>query len=355
MVRDAWAAFTLVVAYYATVAFRVRRELDRCRARAAAIPTPELRRFALDKLAGEHLNAEAAAVFATLAPVRHRRAAARLLVAFEVMYDYLDAVSEETSVHPVENGLQLHQALTAAVVDVLPAQQDFYAMSDHAHDGGYLDGLIASCREAFAALPAADAVRPVLARCVERCGAGQTRTHAVHQFGVDQLRDWAGGLAASDSYAWWERASGSASSLVLHALFAAAGDARTAAGDAERIERAYFPSICALSTLLDALIDRSEDAASGSHNYLHHYPSTERAGARLRWIARDADESARQLPRGMRHAAIARGVSAFYLSAALSTDATTRAIARGIISSSSPATVRPLVAIVRWKRRLAAG
>jgi hypothetical protein len=53
-----------------------------------------------------------------------------------------------------------------------------------------------------------------------------------------------------------------------HALLAAAADARTTAAEATRIDAAYFPSIGALTVLLDDLIDREEDLAGGEHNYL---------------------------------------------------------------------------------------
>lgn len=350
--RDLWAPPALVTIYYLTVAHHVRRELDRWRRRARQIPDPDLRRFALEKLEGEHLNAQAAAVFATLVPLRHRAAGARLMVAFEVMYDYLDAVSEQPALDPLRNGLRLHAALTEVVAPRPRPGLDFYAFGSYAGDGGYLTEVITACRRRLAALPAVTAVRPALLCSVARCAEGQTRTHAADQAGTSQLRTWADSLAgASQHHTWWELAAGAASSLAIHALFAAAGEARTTAADARKIEAAYFPSVCALSTLLDAFVDRRRDAARGVHNYVDYYDGPATVARRLGAIACDANDVTLRLPYGRRRAAIVAGVVAFYLSA-MERECASMSASRRIIDSLSPRMVRPLLAVVRLKRCL---
>lgn len=351
-VGDLWGSLRLVVSYYMTVACHVRRELARWRRCALVIPDPTLRRLALAKLAGEHLNAQAAAVFATLVPLRHRRCAARMIVAFQVMYDYLDAVSEQPAPDQIANGLGLHAALMAAVA---PASRDcdYYAYSSSGgDDGGYLDAIVASCRARLSRMPAAATVRPALARCAARCGEGQTRTHAVDSSGVLQLRSWGETLLQVSDYRWWEATAAAASSLALHALFAAAGDGRTTARDALAVERAYVPAICALSTLLDAFADHGSDRCEGSRNYLDYYPTNTEAVRRLGEIASDADRAARDLRRGKRHATIASGISAFYLSAAAAREPGNRAAVSYIVGALRPGLIRPLLAILRVKRCL---
>lgn len=351
-VGDLWGSLRLVVSYYMTVARHVRRELACWRGRAHEIPDPRLRRLAVAKLASEHLNAQAAAVFATLVPLRHRRCAARLMVAFQVMYDYLDAVSEQPAADQVANGLALHEALTAAVAPTSPVV-DYYAHSSSGRDdGGYLEAIVASCRARLSRMPAAATVRPALARCAVRCGAGQTRTHAVDSAGVPQLRAWGESLIPASRYRWWEVTAAGASSLALHALFAAAGDGNTTVQDAREVERAYFPSICALSTLLDAFADHGSDRCEGNRNYLDYYVTNTEAVRRLREIAADADHASRQLRRGARHAAIASGISAFYLSAAHAREPGNRAAVSHIVEALRPSSIRPLLAILRVKRCL---
>jgi tetraprenyl-beta-curcumene synthase len=354
-VGDVWAPVALVAEYYATVARHVRDELGHWRRRAAAIPDPRLRRFALEKLEGEHMNAQAAAVYATLVPLRQRAVAARLMVAFELMYDYLDAVSEQPADEPIANGLKLHGALLAAVVEQHRAPRDHYALSGFDGDGGYLDEIAQACRARLGALPAVDAIRPVLLRSVARCGEGQTRTHAARQAGRGQLRDFGRSLGGDAAYAWWELTAGAASSLVLHALFAVAGDARTTPAVASQIERAYFPAICALSTLLDAFIDRASDAATATDNYLDYCHDSATAVQRLAKIAGDAEHAARDLPRGDRHAAITAGVAAFYLSAVLGAGPTDKSAVPQIIEGLRPGTIHPLLTLLRWKRRVEGG
>ncbi|MBS1870201.1 MAG: DUF2600 family protein [Actinobacteria bacterium] len=354
-VGDLWAVARLVVSYYLTVARHVRRELACWRGHARAIPDPCLRGLALAKLADEHLNAQAAAVFATLVPLRQRRRAARMMVAFQVMYDYLDAVSEQPSGDPVVNGLRLHEALLTAILPERPAV-DYYAFATRGRDdGGYLDRAVASFRSRMRAMPAEATVRPALARCAARVGEGQTRTHAVDVAGVLQLRAWGATLARAGPYEWWEATAGAASSLALHALFAAAGDASTTGEDALAVERAYFPAVCAISTLLDAVADQRSDRLAGSRNYIDYYATNAEAVRRLALIARDADRRTRDLRRGTRHATIVSGISAFYLSAVSALEPGDREAVRQMAGTLRPCTIRPLLAILRIKRCLDAG
>jgi len=310
---DVVSAVRVVTHYYAAVAPQVRGELRRWQARAETIPDPVLRSEALSKLGDERLNAEAAATFAVLAPRRHRTDLIRLTVAFQVMYDYLDAVSEHPVEDPLRNGLRLHEALVTAIDPDAPPV-DFYAFDRDGDDGGYLRSLTDTCREAFGRLPAGEAVLPLLRRACRRCGSGQSRTHAVDATGVGQLERWATRTSADRTYAWWELAAGAASSLALHALFAAAADPRTGPRVATQVDAAYFPSVCALSTLLDSLVDHHEDTRDGSHSYVAYYSHREHATMRIAAIADEAASGTRRLPSGRRHAVIATGVACFYLS-----------------------------------------
>src|SRR5262249_57658928 len=80
--------------YWGTIAPLVRRELRRWATRAAAIPTGSVRDLAQGKLRVEHFNAEVAATLATLVPRAHRPGIVEAIVAFEVLYDYLDGLTE---------------------------------------------------------------------------------------------------------------------------------------------------------------------------------------------------------------------------------------------------------------------
>lgn len=350
-VRDMLAVVAVICRYYISIALPVRRQLRILHLRAQQIPDLELRRMALAKLADEHLNAQAASVFATLAPRRHRRTAARLAVTFEVMYDYLDSVSEQPANDPLANGLQLHAALLAAVVTPT-VDVDFYAHhSQSGDDGGYLHDLAARCRSCLGQLPAFEQVLPVALAAVERCGIGQARTHAAPFDGIEQLRTWAAKLAPdAPQHEWWERAAGAASSLAVHALFVAAADPRTSRAEAVQIDRAYFPSICALSTLLDSLIDQGDDEVTGEHCYITYYKTPSEVAIRLEAIAREGAVSVLRLRRARRHAVITAGVAGFYLSATSARRGTAARATEKVLAAFSPVVMQPILSVLQYKR-----
>lgn len=348
--RDVVALSCVLSRYYGSIAWMVRRELRRCHALAQAIPNPVLRRMALDKLRREYLHAHAAAVFAAPAPRRRRRDLVRLLVTFQVMYDYLDGVSELPATDPVAHGLCLYEALYA-VIGEPPAGVDYYRWHPEGVDGGYLDDLAAICRRCLDRLPSRGVVLPVLERAIPRCGEAQTRAHAVAACGREQLRDWAEPLRAlAAGLHWWELAAGAASSVLLHAILAAAAEPAITPREASAVEAAYFPA-SALSALLDSLIDHHEDRATGAHRFIGYYASPDAVGERLAAIAHDGAARVAGLRRGRVHVVIATGVAGFYLSGARGTFA--ESTGQRVIAALNPGLLRPILALARIKRRRA--
>ena len=292
----------------------MRRELGDWRRRAGTIPDPDLRRHALAALTEKGLNPEAVAVFAVLAPRARRQAAIRAIVALQVAIDYIDLLGEQPVPDPLEDGLQLHRALPAAVTPGAAAE-DWYRFHPQGRDGGYLSSLVLACQRSLESLPAADALRPLTVAAAERCGQGQSHTHAAARGDRGALERWARGLEAPPGYSWWEVAAGASSSVGAHALIAAAADPGSRNDDGLAIDAAYFPSIGALTVLLDDLIDRERDAADGDHNYIAYYPGAEEASERLALIAARAETAIGDLDQPARHAAILTGVVGFYLGA----------------------------------------
>lgn len=294
---------------------RVRSELAEWKAAAAAIPDLRLRAQALDALLAKALNAEAAAVFALLTPRAARRDAIALLVAYQVLTDYLDTLSEEPAADLLRNGTQLHLALQDALARDATTT-DYYRHHPRRDDGDYAASLVAFCRARFGSLPSANAVRATALRAARRCGEGQSETHAALRDGPRRIAAWAELQPAGAGYRWWETAAGASSSVAVHALMAIAADPRTSAADAGLVDATYFPSIGALTVLLDNLVDRDADLAAGAHNYLRLYADNREAAERLAWIFGRAIERVETLRRHRsRHAAILAGVAGFYLSA----------------------------------------
>jgi tetraprenyl-beta-curcumene synthase len=261
--REIVAAAGALFAYVTTVLPRVRRELRRLG------PLPE----------EKAKNAEAVAVFATLAPRRRRGAVVRAIVALQVAIDLRDELEE----------------------------------SGEGTDPERLGLLESRWRQEVARLPAYGAVRPRLDRAIEHCEQGQRQTHRAAAEGPVSLQAWAEGLPHSSEYRWWEVAAGASSSVAAHALIAAAARPDTSPDEAEAIDAAYNPPIGALTVLLDDLVDLEQDRDAGEHNYVGYYAGAAEAADRLSLIANRGRRSIEPLRRGRRHEAILAGVAAFYL------------------------------------------
>ncbi len=300
--REVWGATSALFAYLTTVLPQARRELR------ALGPLPP----------GKKANAEAVAVFATLAPRPHRAAAVRAIVALQVQIDLLDAAEEEGYADGPEFGERIVRL-------------------DERWPG------------AAATLPGWQVVKSLLEEAVKRCEQGQVQTHRAGREGPEQLRDWATRLEINPSFRWWEIAAGASSSVAAHALIAAAADPTTTAETAALIDAAYHPSIGALTVFLDDLVDRDEDLANGEHNYLAYCADSEEAAERLATIATQAETLADQLPDAHRHRAILAGVAGFYLSAATAETPYAQPIRQGLLRTLGPG-ARLLTAFMRVRR-----
>jgi tetraprenyl-beta-curcumene synthase len=259
-------------------------------ARAEAIPDPLLRADALASHHDKGSNSEGLAALAVLAPKYRRAEIARSLVAYQLMLDYLDGVSERPSEDPLANGFALHRAFEVAL-DPNAAEADFYLHAPASNDGGYLLDLIETCRAPLRELPSYQAARGPLLRQARLCCESQALNHALRFAAVQgQLNEWAGRTAAESElepgFEWWE-------------LIAAAAAS------------AYFPWASGLNALLDSLVDLDEDPEDASH--VRRYDSFEHAAERLTAIASGARERVSALPDGDLHEAILAAMGSLYL------------------------------------------
>jgi tetraprenyl-beta-curcumene synthase len=348
--REVVALLTAGIAYWLTIYPLARREIRRCKQRAQQIPNPTLRAAALDKLTRERLNPEAAAFFAVLAPRRQRGRLVRLMVDYQVAYDYLDAVNEQPTAAPLRNGLSLHRALSDAVSSKRSVLAH-YGLHRESDDGGYLTGLVHACRAVIEALPSAAAIEPVLVTAAERCGQAQSRNHAMLVEGDTPLVSWAAAQAEDSGYLWWELAAAGISCLSLHALFAAAA-CTTTLQEAERIDTAYSPPICAISALLDSLVDYPSDAVGTNHSFVGHYDTCGQAAERFAAITAEARALVSTLSNHCRHTVILAGIASFYLSAPEARTDFARPVAMRTLDCLGPTSV-PILAVMRLRRRSA--
>lgn len=339
------------VRYWTGVAPIVRREMRRWEQRAQAIPDPMLRMLALPKLRDEGFTAEAAAMLATLAPRRYRGDVVEAIVAIEVMYDYLDGLSEQPSPDPLADGERLFAVLVDAFT-VPPAGTAESIERPSPSDGGYLEALSRAVAVAVARLPAAAAITEVARRLAARCAQAQMRMHAAPRLGTEQLERWGRAEAEGTGLGWRELVVGSASSvLAIHALIVAAADAGTTSAQAEAIASAYL-STCVLLTLLDGLVDYERDQSRegpGQPGYLSLYEDREELSEALAEGARRAARQARELPHDAQHLMALVGVVAYFTSSPGASGAFARPFVASLHAQLRPL-ISPTLALMRtWR------
>ena len=321
----------------------VAREVSGWREQAAAIPDPQLRADALEALTRKRGSIEGAALFWIL-PRRRNRDLLRVLVAYEVLADYLDCVSERGAERGIANGRQLHLALVEALEPSTP-MSDYYRYHSSREDGGYARALVSRCRAGCERLPSYEAVKPLLMRAAGHSGVlglnhepdPARRDQALKAWADDQISaDQVGDLPAEDeiladptvrpgragnlNHKWYERSAGSSAWVAVLAMLALAAepgrgiDGGLRSVEAVRTYNAYTQWIAPAGAMLDSFADIADDRASGDHSYVAHYPSIEVATDRIGELVRESRSAARALPGGARHSVVLSAMVAFFLS-----------------------------------------
>lgn len=289
------------------------REVRLWRARAQAIPDPALRRLALQAHGEKRGNLEGAAAFAAFAQPAGRHAAVRAVVAYQTMFDYLDNLSEESSVDPIAGGQRLNRALLAAIAPSEP-HHDYYAHRPCGEDGGYLHALISTCRVALTALPSFATIAELAREASERVATYQSLNHGDGNGRHDTFECWARDSGRAHArLRWWETGAAAGSTLDLFALIAAAADPALDRSVARMLGAAYFPWVGALHSLLDSLADQDEDIATGRRGLIDYYRSPDEAADRMATIATEAMSRVGALPGSRSHMLIVAAMTSFYL------------------------------------------
>jgi tetraprenyl-beta-curcumene synthase len=353
---DRWlsarACVALVLAnarYWSSVAPIARGQLRRWEQRAQRIPNHELRALALEKLRDEHFNAEVAATLATLAPRIHRSCVVEAIIALEVMYDYLDGLTEQASSDSMRNGHQLFYAFTDALALDTGPRPDYYRYNRLTEDGGYLNELTRAVKISLAQLPATASIIGAARSSAVRCAHAQIRVHAMPRQRDGQLEGWARCEATGTALRWREWLAGAVASVLgVHALIAAAANKHTTSEQAAAIDEAYL-SISALSTMLDSLIDYERDLSTGIPWYLEQYDDHDLLVSELAHVARNAVRRASALPCGAHHVMTLVGVVAYYTSAPSAAADTAQSLVSLIHRELRPL-IAPTFAVMRaWR------
>ena len=207
-----------------------------------------------------------------------RRELLRLLVAYEILADYLDCTSERAANDGIRNGLQLHRALIEAI-DPSLALSDYYQYHPWREDGGYVRALVERCRQALRRLPSFAQAQPLAARAA-RLTPVLALNHEPEPDAARRPKSERGqhctfrttasspGLSGPPA-----RAPGSRSSPYLPSPPTPAATQLRRRGDICRL-----PAVGSLAgTMLDSYADIAEDAAGAAHSYIAHYASATEA------------------------------------------------------------------------------
>jgi tetraprenyl-beta-curcumene synthase len=326
----------------------VSGEVDRWRTFAGDIPDDALRHDALAAIEDKRANIDGAALFWTLPRVRSHELL-RLLVAYEILADFLDCTSERAAHAGTANGRQLHRALIEALDPDLEVS-DYYRYHPWARDGGYVRSLVDTCRQACVRLPSYEAARPLLYRaaCLTQVLALNHEPDPSRRDAL--LRAWADAHRAGDEeLAWFEWTGGASAWLTILALLALAADPGRDTSEAQDTYAVYLPWVSLAGTMLDSYGDIAEDSANAAHSYIAHYGSTDTAARRIAEIIRRSVEGTASLRDGERHLVLASCMIAMYLSKDSVRSPQTRALTHSLTHAAGPLT-RLLLPVLRvWR------
>ena len=292
----------------------VRRELRNWRVRAEAIPEPGPRRDALLALRTKSGNAEGLAAYAVLAPRAQRRQVIRAAVAYQTILDYLDTVTERPS-QPRPEKLRLNRTLEFAVDSELSLDAYREEVAQRG-DGGYLTALVKRSRSSLRTLPSYAAAASTLHRRARLAAESQALNHSLLlSVEESEIAKWAHAAACEshleDDLRWWEMVAAAASTPAFGALAALAAQPGAEEREFLDMDRAYFPWVNALNTLLDSLVDLDEDHAQQRH--IERYSSPQAAAERVAQIATGARAGLSELAGAQQHELILAAMGGYYL------------------------------------------
>lgn len=339
--------------YWLKIYPAVRRERERWLERARAIPEPVLRQDALCTIEEKWGHSEGAAAFAVLVPPGRRDAFVRMSIAFELMIDFLDTISEHAASDPWANSLRLHTAVRDALAPAPPRECDYYIFHSHRGDGGFLPALIVTCRDIFTTLPSCPAVANRAQELAALYGEAQAHCHAEEASAgssaptrrIDTI------AVRHPELRWGTVVAGCASSLPVLALMAMATQEGCSAEEVADWWSAYFPWMGSLHILLHSLADESANAAAGSFNQLDHYPSKIEVAEGLGMIASRVKEQLGQLSQGSTHLALLGGMVGYYLAMPPTWQGESRLVAAAVLEAIGP-TARWSMLVHRLRRGL---
>jgi tetraprenyl-beta-curcumene synthase len=326
----------------------VASELRTWHAYADRIPDASIRHDALEALERKRGNTDGAALF-WIIPRKRNADLLKLLVTYQVMWDFLDNVSETAASAGYENGRRLHLALVDAV-DPTRRISDYYSHNPVKEDGGYLCSLVEVCRTCMVKLPSFERIHPLLLREARRANVQAINHDPQPDRRAVALRAWAKReWPRGSEVSWFELSAAAGAGISIYALFALATECEVTQGQMQEVYNAYFPWASALATMLDSYVDGTQDAAHGDHVYVNHYGSAVNAQASMQTLMRESLLRARRLARGESHSVVVACMVAMYLSKDSALTSSTRGTTGELLSAGGSLSKLLLPALRLWR------
>ncbi|MDP3487824.1 MAG: DUF2600 family protein, partial [Bacillota bacterium] len=239
--------------YIAQVFPKVNRELPKWHHYAGLSPEALPREQALLSIQHKSFHCLGGSVYA-LYPGVHLSRTVEFVVAYQTISDYLDNLVDNAGIIDERAFSQLHLAMADALRPNEP-MSDYYLYCPFAEDGGYLNKLVAACRERCN-LPSFGLVQNSMLQLAGLYSQLQTYKHLSPEKREAKMLSWTSEhLTLYPALSAWEFAAATGSTLPIFCLYAAAHDSDLTEHTVESLVRGYFPWICALHILLDYLID----------------------------------------------------------------------------------------------------
>lgn len=290
----------------------VSSEVSRWRSVAATIPDITLRHDALRAIDHKRANIDGAALFWTL-PRRRNFELLRVLIAYEVLADFLDCTNERGAHAGIANGVCLHRALRDAL-NPDASVGNYYRRNPWKQDGGYLRLLITTCQQACVLLPSFEVTRTLIDRAAILTKV-LALNHEPDPLARDKaLSEWAEAQFDECDLTWFEWCGGCSAWLTILALLALAADTERTTFEARAVYEVYLPWVSLVGTMLDSYVDLAEDATENAHSYIAHYSDLQLATDRVIEVVSRALQGIADLPNASRHAVIVHCMVAMYLS-----------------------------------------
>jgi tetraprenyl-beta-curcumene synthase len=321
----------------------VAKEVQAWRRLSQTIPSQEIRADALNALNSKRGQVEGAALFSIL-PRARNLPLLRLLVAYQLIWDFLDCVHERAPT--LKNGAQLHQALIDALEPNRP-HSDYYLFHPWRDDGGYLRALVDMCRNACQRLPLYVQVKP---RLMQEAWRAQILP-VNHLPPVDRdakLRDWAASEFPLHEAEWFELTGAASAGLTIFALLTLAAESASPQ-NIERVQNAYFPWLSTAATMLDSYVDQTEDRRRCQHVYIDHYANPDTRADLICELMYRCFREANSLDRKEHHVLILASMTAMYLSKDSARAPLSRTDTQAIVSAGGSLTRLLLPVLRTWR------